>query len=148
MVHTRWLLSSHASGVESTRVTPALFVGRKDWHMDPRMLGILLIVTLCLKWHDLITRLQIFQLSTNEPLFPVLTFGCTTDEIHTLLLSTMHDLFENGKQEFAKYISKRLPDDFGNENIERLTDFLWSMVQEHPEDRVPTLRLLKHSFLS
>lgn len=91
--------------------------------------------------------MQIFQLATNEPLFPILTFGCTTDEINALLLSIIHELFENDRQGFANHISKRLPDDFGKENTVKLTDFLWSMVQERPEDRESTPKLLKHSFL-
>ncbi|CAG8221777.1 unnamed protein product [Penicillium olsonii] len=76
----------------------------------------------------------IFQLATNEPLFPVESFGCTIDEVHEILRSLMHELFEHGNQKFAIYISERLPTDFGKENTEKLANFLWSALQERPED--------------
>ncbi|KAJ5580230.1 uncharacterized protein N7459_006215 [Penicillium hispanicum] len=89
----------------------------------------------------------IFQLATNEPLLPIGTFGCTTDEVREILRSLMHQLFEHGNQKFAIYLSKRLPADFGEENTEKLANFLWSMLQERPEDRESTTGLLNHSFL-
>ncbi|KAJ5773606.1 hypothetical protein N7457_008502 [Penicillium paradoxum] len=89
----------------------------------------------------------IFQLATNEPLFPVESFGCTIDEVHGILRSLMHELFEQGNQKFAIYISERLPADFGKENTEKLANFLWSALQERPEERESTTRLLNHSFL-
>lgn len=89
----------------------------------------------------------IFQLATNEPLFPVESFGCTIDEVNGILRSLMHKLFQHGNQKFAIYISKRLPTDFGKENTEKFANFLWSMLQGRPEDRESTTGLLKHSFL-
>ncbi|KAJ5121243.1 uncharacterized protein N7515_009204 [Penicillium bovifimosum] len=89
----------------------------------------------------------IFQLATNEPLFPILAWGCTTDEVHELLRSLMRKLFENGNQRFAVYLSERLPTDFGKENTEQLANLLWSTLQERPEDRESTARLLNHPFL-
>ena len=59
----------------------------------------------------------------------------------------MHELFEHGNQKFAIYISERLPTDFGKENTEKLANFLWSALQERPEDRESTTGLLNHSFL-
>lgn len=59
----------------------------------------------------------------------------------------MHKLFEHSNEEFATYISKRLPTDFGKENTEKFANFLWSMLQERPEDRESTTGLLNHSFL-
>lgn len=59
----------------------------------------------------------------------------------------MHKLFEHGNQKFAIYIGKRLPSDFGKENTEKFANFLWSMLQERPEDRESTTGLLSHLFL-
>ncbi|CAG7958769.1 unnamed protein product [Penicillium olsonii] len=89
----------------------------------------------------------IFQLATNEPLFPVESFGCTIDEFHEILRSVMHELFEHGNQKFAIHISERLPTYFGKENTEELANFLWSALHERPEDRESTTGLLNHSFL-
>ncbi|KAI2672740.1 hypothetical protein DTO013E5_5497 [Penicillium roqueforti] len=89
----------------------------------------------------------IFQLATNEPLFPVEYFGCTIDEVHGNLRSLMRSLFEHGNEKFAIYISERLPADFGKDNTEKLADFLWSTLQERPEDRESITGLLNHPFL-
>ncbi|KAL5338291.1 serine protein kinase [Aspergillus crustosus] len=70
------------------------------------------------------------------PLFPIESFGCTIDE-----------LFEHGNQKFTFYLSERLPTDFGKENTEKLANFLWSALQERPEDRESTTGLLNHPFL-
>lgn len=59
----------------------------------------------------------------------------------------MGKLFENGYQEFAIYVSERLPTGFGEENTKQLADFLWSALQECPEDRRSTTELLNHPFL-
>jgi len=59
----------------------------------------------------------------------------------------MHKLFEDGEQKFALYIRERLPTDFGLENSEKLARFLWSTLQEHPEDRKSATELLNHSLL-
>ncbi|OGM50898.1 hypothetical protein ABOM_000697 [Aspergillus bombycis] len=89
----------------------------------------------------------IFQLSTNEPLFPAESFGCTSDESREMLLSRMYTLFENGIQGFAMYLGERIPNNFGQDNSEKLVDFLWSALQEHAEDRKSTTDLLNHPFL-
>lgn len=90
---------------------------------------------------------QIFQLATNEPLFPLESFGYTVNEIHKILGSLMHKIIENGSQQFAVYISERLPGDFGTENIEKLARFLWSMLQDRPQDRESIAVLLNDPFL-
>ncbi|KAJ5161603.1 hypothetical protein N7492_006995 [Penicillium capsulatum] len=89
----------------------------------------------------------IFQLATNEPLFPVESFGCTTDEVRGMLRSLMHKLFELGNRQFAIHISQRLQTGFGKESTEQFANFLWAMLQERPEDRESTTGLLDHSFL-
>ena len=59
----------------------------------------------------------------------------------------MLKLFHHGNQNFAIYISKRLPTDFGKENTEKFANFLWSMLKGRPEDRESTTGLLNHPFL-
>ncbi|KAL4951422.1 serine protein kinase [Aspergillus filifer] len=81
------------------------------------------------------------------PIFPIESFGCTADEVREILQSRMHELFEHGSQAFAFDLGERLPTDFGKENSEKLADFLWSALQECPEDREPASGLLNHPFL-
>jgi serine/threonine-protein kinase SRPK3 len=59
----------------------------------------------------------------------------------------MHNLFENGYQMFVLYVSERIPPGFGKEDTEKLAGFLWSALQECPEDRRSATGLLNHPFL-
>lgn len=59
----------------------------------------------------------------------------------------MRKVFENGYRKFAIYVSERLPTDFGKDDAENLADFLWSALQECPENRRSTTELLDHIFL-
>lgn len=90
---------------------------------------------------------QIFQLATNEPLFPLDSFGCSVDEVHRNVESVTQKLIENGSQKFAAYNSEKLPNNFGIENVAQLAYFLWSMLQENPQNRKPTTALLDHPFI-
>ncbi|KZF23983.1 serine protein kinase [Xylona heveae TC161] len=90
----------------------------------------------------------IFQLVTNEPLFPLGMFGLTADKVKQDLRSLMNEFFANGSQGFSVYLSERLPPDFGAENLTQLTSFLWSMLQRDPQDRKTTTELLNDSFLT
>ncbi|PKX99621.1 serine protein kinase [Aspergillus novofumigatus IBT 16806] len=75
----------------------------------------------------------VFELATNEPLFPLGTFGLTAEEID---------------QEHINLISQLLgEDDFGAENVQRLASFLSSMLRPDPLKRMSTTELLKHPFL-
>ncbi|KAL4968651.1 serine protein kinase [Aspergillus stella-maris] len=81
------------------------------------------------------------------PLFPIESFGCKIDEVLGILRFLMHELFKHGNQKFASYLRERLPTDFGEENTKKLANFLWSALQERPEDRESTTGLLNHPFL-
>lgn len=102
--------------------------------------------------HDLSQYLtcktQIFEVATNESLFAIETFACTREEVVEILRSQIPIFMEGGRQGFASYLSERLPPDFGAENIEQLTDFLWLMLQERPRDRKSATELLGHPFLA
>ncbi|PGH34401.1 CMGC/SRPK protein kinase [[Emmonsia] crescens] len=92
----------------------------------------------------------IFELATNEPLFPLGSFGLTTEQIdkeHTYRISQLLD--ENGQmhENFTKYLTDRLPFDFGAENVQHLVSFLSLMLQQNPQRRLPTTKLLNHLFL-
>ncbi|KLJ08549.1 hypothetical protein EMPG_16024 [Blastomyces silverae] len=92
----------------------------------------------------------IFQLATNEPLFPLGTFGLTAEQIdkeHIYQMSQLLD--ENGQmgETFTKHLTDRLPSDFGAENIQHLALFLSLMLQQNPEMRMPAAGLLNHVFL-
>lgn len=52
----------------------------------------------------------------------------------------MHELFQGGSQNFAIYISNRLPADFGKDNIEKLADFPWQCcrIVQKIESQPPT----------
>lgn len=93
---------------------------------------------------------KIFELATNEPLFPLGSFGLTTEQIdkeHTYRISQLLD--ENGQmhENFTKYLTDRLPFDFGAENVQHLVSFLSLMLQQNPQRRLPTTKLLNHLFL-
>lgn len=90
---------------------------------------------------------QVFQLATNEPLFPLESFGCTVDETYEILGDLMHKFIGNGSQQFAVYLSERLPEDFGVDNLEKLAHLLWTMLQERPQDRKSLAVLLNDPFL-
>ncbi|GAQ37554.1 serine protein kinase [Aspergillus niger] len=60
----------------------------------------------------------IFELATNEPLFPLDTFGITREEIdndHCTLIEKRLGL-NNQDADFAEYLRERLPENFGAEN--------------------------------
>ncbi|OJD13711.1 hypothetical protein ACJ73_09172, partial [Blastomyces percursus] len=92
----------------------------------------------------------IFELATNEPLFPLGSFGLTAEQIdkeHTYRISQLLD--ENGQmhENFTKYLTARLPYDFGTENVQHLVSFLSLMLQQNPQRRMPITKLLNHPFL-
>ncbi|KAL4733021.1 kinase-like domain-containing protein [Aspergillus similis] len=92
---------------------------------------------------------KVFELATNEPLFPLGTFGLSAEQIneeHLGLISQM--LNENGQMDeaFVKHLKDRLPPNFGARNIHCLASFLWSMLQQDPQKRMSTAELLSHLF--
>ncbi|KAL2376101.1 hypothetical protein RJZ90_007725 [Blastomyces dermatitidis] len=92
----------------------------------------------------------IFELATNEPLFPLGSFGLTAEQIdkeHTYRISQLLD--ENGQmhENFTKHLTDRLPYDFGTENVQHLVSFLSLMLQQNPQRRMPITKLLNHPFL-
>ncbi|KAJ5392128.1 hypothetical protein N7509_007618 [Penicillium cosmopolitanum] len=89
----------------------------------------------------------IFQLTTNEALFPIECFGCSKDEVDRTLRSLIDNLFEGGILQFTSRIREKVPTDFGQEESENLADFLWAMLQEYAEDRKATAELLSHPFI-
>lgn len=94
---------------------------------------------------------KIFQLATNEPLFPLTTFGLTREEIdkayETLISQILGPSGQSG-QDFARYLANRLPNDFGAENTQSLASFLLLMLQINPKRRLPTKDLLYAPFVS
>ncbi|KAJ5958972.1 uncharacterized protein N7479_006122 [Penicillium vulpinum] len=66
----------------------------------------------------------IFQLATNEPLFPLMTFGCTNEECRANLSDLVTQATGNGYVGFAAHLRERLQSDFGAENREKFASFL------------------------
>ncbi|OOO05666.1 protein kinase [Aspergillus oryzae] len=92
----------------------------------------------------------IFELATNEPLFPLGTFGLTAEQIdeeHLYLIGQVLDKNNQTGDTFTQYLTDRLPADFGAENLERLASFLSGMLQEKAQKRMSTAELLRHPFL-
>ncbi|KAJ5690803.1 hypothetical protein N7462_005195 [Penicillium macrosclerotiorum] len=89
----------------------------------------------------------IFQLTTNEALFPLECFGCTKDEVNGILRSLMNDFFDGGISRFTMHIRGKIPADFGQDESENLVDFLWAMLQECAEARKSAAELLNHPFI-
>ncbi|GCB23852.1 serine/threonine-protein kinase SRPK [Aspergillus awamori] len=93
----------------------------------------------------------IFELATNEPLFPLDTFGLTREEIDNDYSSFIEQRLGSNNQkngDFKLYLRDRLPEKFGAENIETLTSFLSLMLQKDPRDRLPAKKLLRTPFLT
>ncbi|KAI9749026.1 MAG: aconitate hydratase [Chaenotheca gracillima] len=92
----------------------------------------------------------IFQLATNEALFPLGTFGCTTEQIdeeHNFLINKILDTEDPMQPRFFAYLNERLPPDFGAKNSQRFASFLRAMLRRDSRERKSTLKLLDHSFL-
>lgn len=93
---------------------------------------------------------KIFELATNEPLFPLGTFGLSAeqlDEEHLQLISQLLDGNGHMNETFVKHLTDRLPPDFGAQNIQHLASLLWLMLQQDPTKRTTTAKLLSHPFL-
>ncbi|CAG8019640.1 unnamed protein product [Penicillium nalgiovense] len=95
-----------------------------------------------------LTYIKLFQLATNEPLFALTEFGCTSDELKRSLRSVILNFVGAGRDQFAVYLGERLPPHFGANNADKLSSFLWSMLQQNPQDRSSMSDLLFHPFLS
>ncbi|KAL4941127.1 hypothetical protein BDV06DRAFT_7650 [Aspergillus oleicola] len=89
----------------------------------------------------------IFELATNEPLFPLDAFGLTREEIdkeHHSLISQILCLSGQRNQDFTGYLKDRLPNNFGAENVRNLASFLLLMLQTSPQRR-PSAKSLLHT---
>ncbi|CAG7935453.1 unnamed protein product [Penicillium nalgiovense] len=95
-----------------------------------------------------LTYIKLFQLATNEPLFALTEFGYTSDELKRSLRSVILNFVGAGRDQFAVYLGERLPPHFGANNADKLSSFLWSMLQQNPQDRSSMSDLLFHPFLS
>lgn len=106
-------------------------------------------INLCSSSYHL-TFVQIFELATNEPLFPIGTFGLSAEQIDREHSRLIEQIFGNDGQtneRFTKHLEDRLPPDFGIKNIQRLSWLLLSMLQISPEKRMSAAQLLDHIFL-
>ncbi|PYI31120.1 serine protein kinase [Aspergillus indologenus CBS 114.80] len=93
----------------------------------------------------------LFELATNEPLFPLDTFGLTREEIdsdHRSLITQRIGSNSQGDGKLRRYLSERLPSNFGAESVENLAAFLSLMLQISPRDRLPARDLLQTPFVS
>ncbi|OJI81370.1 hypothetical protein ASPTUDRAFT_32781 [Aspergillus tubingensis CBS 134.48] len=91
----------------------------------------------------------IFELATNEPLFPLDTFGITREDIdndHCILIEKRLGS-NNQDAEFAEYLRERLPENFGAENVESLASFLLCILQIDPRERLSAKELLRTPFM-
>jgi hypothetical protein len=93
---------------------------------------------------------RIFELATNEPLFPLGTFGLSAgriDEEHLCLISQLLDGQDSMNKTFVKHLTDRLPPEFGSKNIQRLASLLSLMLQQDPKKGTLIADLLSHPFL-
>ncbi|GKZ35375.1 hypothetical protein AbraIFM66950_006003 [Aspergillus brasiliensis] len=90
----------------------------------------------------------IFELATNEPLFPLCTFGIPREEVNQEHLELIDERLSDpaGLAGFAGYLAERLPGDFGAENAQRLAMFLLLMLRVNREERPSTEDLLGQIF--
>ncbi|RAK80077.1 serine protein kinase [Aspergillus fijiensis CBS 313.89] len=93
----------------------------------------------------------LFELATNEPLFPLDTFGLTREEIDNDHCSLINQRLSSNSQDdenFMRYLSDRLPNSFGAKNVKTLASYLSHMLQVSPRDRLSASNLLQTPFLS
>ncbi|GLB20416.1 hypothetical protein AtubIFM61612_010349 [Aspergillus tubingensis] len=90
----------------------------------------------------------IFEIATNEPLFPLCTFGIPREEVNKEHLELIDERMRDpaGQVGFATYLAERLQDEFGAENVQRLAKFLLLMLRVNREERCCTKELLQDAF--
>ncbi|KAJ9297968.1 hypothetical protein DTO271G3_4189 [Paecilomyces variotii] len=91
----------------------------------------------------------IFELATNEPLFPLGTFGLSAEQIdkeHDFLIGQILGNNGQGAGRFTEYLTDRLPE-FDTKDVQHFASFLLLMLQVNPRSRVSASKLLNHSFL-
>ncbi|RDW94233.1 uncharacterized protein DSM5745_01555 [Aspergillus mulundensis] len=89
----------------------------------------------------------IFQLATNEPLFPIGTFGLSREDIDAEHLRQIEQVLGGGPERFVEHLAARLPADFGEQNTRSLASFLLLMLQLDPARRMGTGELLDQRYL-
>ncbi|KAL4733839.1 kinase-like protein [Aspergillus similis] len=93
----------------------------------------------------------LFELATNEPLFPLDTFGLTREDVdndHYSLINQILDPNSQRDEKFTGYLRDRLPDNFSAECVETLASFLLLMLRINPRERLPARDLLQTQFMS
>ncbi|OJJ46586.1 hypothetical protein ASPZODRAFT_132656 [Penicilliopsis zonata CBS 506.65] len=93
---------------------------------------------------------SIFELATNEPLFPLDTFGLTEAEVdqdHRSLITQRFCPISQKDGDFPEYLQNRLHNTFGAKNKQGFASFLLFMLQLNPQCRLSAKRLLTDLFL-
>ncbi|KAL3443559.1 serine protein kinase [Aspergillus insuetus] len=93
----------------------------------------------------------IFELATNEPLFPLRTFVVSKEQIdeeHLDLISRLLGDKGDVDETLIHRLRDRRPSDFGTTNTQGLASFLWAMLQQDPQKRGSTAELLHQPFLT
>lgn len=93
--------------------------------------------------------MKIFELATNEPLFPLMSFGLTREQIdeeHYTLINKVIDDDPANNRCFTAYLKEKLPH-CREEDVMSLVSFLGSMLQRDLHSRKSTTALLCHPFL-
>ncbi|KAJ9243799.1 hypothetical protein DTO280E4_3020 [Paecilomyces variotii] len=91
----------------------------------------------------------IFELATNEPLFPLGTLGLSAEQIdkeHDFLIGQILGNNGQGVGRFTEYLMDRLPG-FDTKDAQHFASFLLLMLQVNPGWRVSASKLLNHIFL-
>lgn len=95
--------------------------------------------------------MKLFEVATNEPLFPLDTFGITREDIdndHCSLINQRLDSNSQSDEKFRQYLREKLPDTFAAEDVEALASFLSLMLRINPRKRLPARDLLQTQFMS
>ena len=155
------ILTYHASSMEAAIQSPTRAVlsirppeviqkdlGRWYWHLGLGCPG-KLSPALDSAPSRLILCVKVFYFATNEPMFPVVKWGLTDEEVdqnHWYHISRIFKTDEPVHESFLRYLKGKLPN-FGSRNIQRLVSFLLLMMEQDPRKRMPTTKLLEHPFL-
>ncbi|ODH50530.1 CMGC/SRPK protein kinase [Paracoccidioides brasiliensis] len=88
----------------------------------------------------------IFQLATNEPLFPIGGFGMTAEQFDENHKNLITEIIGKDFTSFMDYLRQRLPPESLLEDIQTFGSFLCCMLQNSPQQRQSATQLLRHSW--
>lgn len=96
--------------------------------------------------------MKIYELATNEQLFPVSCLGLTSEQIdreHGILIDKMMGHSPQMFEAFTFFLRERLRYNWGPMDVQQdPVSFICSMLQREPQARKSTTELLQHPWMT